>query len=227
MEITATEWQKLDNAEISWTNHETLPHANFVVSSGVGSDVANKLLTSKSSQDVAVAPLKVKPYVFKKLKPAAGAYPLHFSPYRQTNTTLSRAPVSLARKEILADLQAVQKLLAQSNRTQYFEEPNCTMEPKRLATNPVKRNHAPRAASQRSHALSSLAAPQSLQEERKQMRAALKASVASLPKNDFHHEIRLRRIDNEQAEPFDALTICGTLLKACEATRNPYPARAV
>jgi hypothetical protein len=125
-------------------------------------------------------------YTFKKRKPIPGAYPLHYSPYRLASTSPSRVTISLSRQEILPDLLNIQCSLSSTFKSQYFDESgvnigsSASIEANRdsvlLPKKPISRT----IGRQRPKKSNDLAAPQTLEEERRQIRAAIRASKALL-----------------------------------------------
>jgi hypothetical protein len=137
--------------------------------------------------------VRIPPYTFKKKKPPPGAYPLHFSPYRLSVATHARIPVSLSRQEILSDLQDIQNSTAAIFKSTYFDETGvqessfplseASKSPANFVTNAVPRSvvrHKPRVQY-------GLEAPLTPEEERRQIRAAIRASkelaAAHVPAN--------------------------------------------
>ena len=132
------------------------------------------------TDDEAHIPVRVG-YSFKKRKPMPGAYPKNFSPYTLFSTPATRA-VSLSRPDIRNDLLLIQKGLVDEFSSKYFDESDGTMvvTPGREACvevfkpKPVAQQKNVR-VSRRAH-LSVIQAPINEAEERRQLRAALKAS---------------------------------------------------
>jgi hypothetical protein len=117
-------------------------------------------------------------YSFKKRKPLPGAYPKNFSPYLLTNTSTPRV-VPLSRMEIRKDLHDIQEAMATEFSSHYFEEDGtaptnglCVERTCQKSSLPLKiQRRAPRRSN-----FSSIQAPMTEAEERRQLRAALKAS---------------------------------------------------
>jgi hypothetical protein len=130
-----------------------------------------------------------KVYTFKKKTPIAGAYPNQFSPYRMQSGRSLKMPVSLTHVEINHDMKVIEQEYPQCFASAYFEEevhsdpqnltsPSCGT---KSASNPdskmiIYRNSARRRAPP---TLQLAPIPSTLQEERRQLRAAMKASVAA------------------------------------------------
>ena len=126
-----------------------------------------------------------RPYSFKKRKPMPGAYPKNFSPYLLTNTSTTRA-VPLSRPEIRNDLKLIQQALAKEFSSLYFDEvTTSTPETERQIDGPCPIDIPCQKASHqqpiqrripRKQNLSTFQAPMTEAEERRQLRAAIKAS---------------------------------------------------
>jgi hypothetical protein len=135
-------------------------------------------------------------YSFKKRTPLPGAYPKNFSPYILTNSSAPRA-VHLTRTEIKNDLCSIQQAIAHESRSQYFDEvinaPNnepIVDAPCQISTqSKIQRRNPRRPIS------SCVQAPLTEAEERKQIRAALKASqVEAARVNEFNRQGEHRKL---------------------------------
>ena len=122
-----------------------------------------------------------RPYEFKKKKPQPGAYPRNFSPYLLTRAS-SRA-VSLSLLDIEHDLVTVQKQLANKFSSIYFEE--CAVAGNNqypaavistYSFQPVKQRNYHQRVARRCTTTIPLLAPSTEAEEKRQIRAAIKAS---------------------------------------------------
>ncbi len=134
-------------------------------------------------------------YSFKKRVPLPGAYPKNFSPYLLTNSLTMRA-VQLTRTEIKNDVNYVQQAISKECCSQYFEEVTTAPECERVvdvtrqissSQNTIQRRVP------RKQILSFVQAPITEVEERKQLRAALKASLAERA-NEFDC-LKLQTVD--------------------------------
>jgi hypothetical protein len=118
-------------------------------------------------------------FSFKKRKPQPGKYPLHFSPYTLENTTNSPA-VSLARCEIRSDLEAIGQGMRNEFMSRYFDEIMPMMDnqdqPANLHMNSLAVQRKNLLHSSRRNTLSRIQAPSTEAEERRQIKAAIKAS---------------------------------------------------
>jgi hypothetical protein len=134
--------------------------------------------------------VQAKAYTFKKKTPLPGAYPLHFSPYRLANSSKTNNSVSLTPAEIYSDFKEVCEGVMNEFSSEYFAEDGhgCSSaatpieecsETKISHINSVKRIPAPRNSGRRVLSSVQLATPKTIQEERRQIRAAMKASVES------------------------------------------------
>ena len=120
-------------------------------------------------------------YSFKKRKPMPGAYPKNFSPYTLVCTSATRA-VSLSRPDIRNDLALIQQGIAREFSSKYFDESDGTIQAtpgpescvEVFKSKPMVHQKNAR-VSRRAH-LSMIQAPITEAEERRQLRAALKAS---------------------------------------------------
>ena len=135
--------------------------------------------------------VQAKAYKFKKKTPLPGAYPLHFSPYRLANLSSTNNSVSLTPAEIYSDCKEVSEGVQTEFSSKYFVEVgdggNTVATPiedysdaKITLINSVKRMPAPRYSGRRVLSSVQLAMPKTIQEERRQIRAAMKASVESI-----------------------------------------------
>jgi hypothetical protein len=135
--------------------------------------------------------VQAKAYTFKRKTPLPGAYPLHYSPYRLANPSSSNNSVSLTPAEIYSDCKEIREGTRTEFSSEYFAEHEdagisvaTTVEElsdsKTLRINSVKRNPAPRYSERRVLSSVQLAMPKTIQEERRQIRAAMKASVESV-----------------------------------------------
>jgi hypothetical protein len=123
-------------------------------------------------------------YSFKKRKPLPGAYPKNFSPYLLTNISTTRA-VSLSHAEIRNDLNSIQQATTKEFSSCYFEEVTSAPDIEKQSGIPCQKHvpiqrasHAQRfqRRAPRKPNLSSIQAPMTEAEERRQLRAAMKAS---------------------------------------------------
>ncbi len=139
-------------------------------------------------------------YVFKKRKPLPGAYPKNFSPYVLNHLSTTRA-VPLSRTEIRDDLNFIQQAITQEFSSRYFDEVTSTPEIER--GNDAPRQHDvpcqkpphQQIIQRRAHRkpkFSSFQVPTTEAEERRQLRAAMKASQleAARTNNIQHPESR-------------------------------------
>jgi hypothetical protein len=143
-----------------------------------------------------------RPYSFKKRKPLPGAYPKNFSPYLLSNFTTTRA-VPLSRQEITKDLHFIQQAMTKEFSSHYFEETS-TPESERQIDEPCQINipcqkaaHQPLTQRRipRKPNLSSIKAPTTEAEERRQLRAAMKASQLEAAQNDDFERWQLRMLN--------------------------------
>ena len=140
--------------------------------------------------DIALTRFKNNSYTFRKKKPSPGSYPLHYSPYRLSNSHVSRA-ISIPRQDALSDLESIRRSISHTFISHYFEEPGapvhrspasapaCIQAPlpsSSLPKPPMQRN----AARTRPRPIQTAEAPQTPEEERRQLRAAIRASKALL-----------------------------------------------
>lgn len=149
------------------------------------SDISNENFPQDSKKPL--IPIKgkipaVRTYCFKKKKPFPGAYPLHFSPYKLANSSNPRA-VSLSSSEIQKDLFMISQKTAIEFSSQYFDEVSVKSEHSSGTKIIVPRlpkvpNFQQRIARRKTSNM--LQAPQSPAEERRQMKAAMKASRLEL-----------------------------------------------
>ena len=134
--------------------------------------------------------VQAKAYSFKKKTPLPGAYPLHYSPYRLANPSSSNNSVSLTPAEVYSDCKEICEGVRTEFSSKYFVEHsdghNYVANPvedrsdlKVSRINSVKRNPTPRFSGRRVLSSVQLAMPKTIQEERRQLRAAMKASVES------------------------------------------------
>ncbi len=117
-------------------------------------------------------------YSFKKRKPLPGAYPKKFSPYLLTNTTTTRA-VQLSRLEIRKDLNDIHEAMAKEFSSHYFDEVGTAPANGQNAEPSLQKPSIPLKIQRRGPRrpnFSSIQAPMTEAEERRQLRAALKAS---------------------------------------------------
>ena len=117
-------------------------------------------------------------YSFKKRKPLPGAYPKKFSPYLLTNTSTPRV-VPLSRVEIRKDLCDIHEAMAKEFSSHYFDEDGTAATNGYRVEGPGQKSPMPskiqRRAPRRPN-FASIQAPMTEAEERRQLRAALKAS---------------------------------------------------
>ncbi len=117
-------------------------------------------------------------YSFKKRKPLPGAYPRKFSPYLMISESTTRA-VPLSRAEIKKDLNDIHEAMAKEFSSHYYEESGTSPRNEKCVEPPCKKSSMPlknqRRAPRRPY-FSSIQAPTTEAEERRQLRAALKAS---------------------------------------------------
>ena len=119
-----------------------------------------------------------KVYSFRKKKPLPGAYPRNFSPYTLANTSTTTA-VNLSHKETKNDLFTIQQNLTLEFQSQYFDEDAGQTSHERPVKNITTQLLAPTKINQRiarRNISRSLQAPITEAEERRQIRAAMKAS---------------------------------------------------
>ncbi len=120
----------------------------------------------------------VSTYSFKKRKPLPGAYPRKFSPYVLINTPITRA-VQLSRQEIRNDLNDIRGAIANEFSSHYFEEVGIAVTNEKNVEVTCQKPSVPLKIHRRAHRrpnFSSILAPMTEAEERRQLRAALKAS---------------------------------------------------
>jgi hypothetical protein len=142
----------------------------------------------------------ISKYSFKKRKPLPGAYPKNFSPYLLTNTSTTRV-VPLSRLEIRKDLHDIHEAMANEFSSNYFEEVGTAPkngqnveEPNQKPKNPFKiQRRAPRRPN-----FCSIQAPMTEAEERRQLRAALKASQLEAKGMMDEHGCSKMRISDEE-----------------------------
>jgi hypothetical protein len=154
-----------------------------VFSDGVEPSVIGVLHQSmKSKSRISGAPdlkntMSTRAYSFKKRKPLPGAYPRQFSPYTLQQSSNERA-VSLSLVDIKNDLQAIHDRVRREFSSQYFDEGAESGHQPSVAVifgNSLARDKIQsRVARRKSSTL--MQAPQTEAEERKQIRAAIKAS---------------------------------------------------
>jgi hypothetical protein len=133
---------------------------------------------------------KAKPYLFKKRTPIAGAYPSNYSPYRLASQHALNTAVKLAPAEVFSDCKLLRQGILQEFPSKYFEEPEAgyhDMEDSiKTYCKPPTTNYSQRRVSssryynQREFSSQGLPVPLSVAEERRQLRAALQASVSSM-----------------------------------------------
>ena len=142
----------------------------------------NDLRQTRSNSAPSISRNPVKAFVFKRRKPPPGAYPKNYSPYTLCNAVNSGA-VSLSRPDIRNDLLSIQQAMVREFSSTYFEEvavtsgcePNQPIAMEMLAPKPnLQKISHPRLA--RRGIFSAIQAPASEAEERRQLRAAIKAS---------------------------------------------------
>jgi hypothetical protein len=156
-------------------------------------------------------------YRFKKKKPLPGQYPNNYSPYRLQSCQTSRSSIiNLTQREIHDDVQTIQHRIAALHQSEYFEEAGVTAvssytsESSRVRPiRPMKRMDRPSRSRARD-----IAEPQSLEEERSQLRAAIRASMSAshfpgkLPLSAVQSSRGCRRApwqDSQKAPPCHAL----------------------
>jgi hypothetical protein len=132
---------------------------------------------------------RAKPYLFKKRIPIAGAYPPNYSPYRLSNLHALNNAVKLTPAEVFSDCKLLRQGILKEFPSQYFEEleGGYPMEDSnKTSSKPPMSNYSQRRVSsfrycnQRELSSKGLPVPKSIGEERRQLRAALQASVSSL-----------------------------------------------
>ena len=148
-----------------------------------------------------------RPYSFKKRKPLPGAYPKNFSPYLLTNISTTRA-VPLSRPEIRNDLNFIQLAIAKEFSSRYFDEvTTSTPETERQIDEPCpidipcqKASHQQKIQRRipRKPNLSSFQAPMTEAEERRQLRAAMKASQLEAARTDNFARAELRTLNENR-----------------------------
>ena len=124
--------------------------------------------------------LKAIPFTFKKKKPLPGAYPLQYSPYRMSPRSFVRSPVSLTRPEINDDIQAIRENMARLYQNQYFEEegaPGQKEPPAKTCSEKIVNRISGAKPLRRRTLVSNVRAPKTAEEERRQIRAAIRASM--------------------------------------------------
>jgi hypothetical protein len=140
-------------------------------------------------------------YSFKKRKPLPGAYPKNFSPYLLNNISTTRA-VPLPPSEIRNDLNLIQQAITKEFSSRYFDEVHSAQDIEPQVNVPCQDNAPCEKASHpqrfqrripRKSNLSSFQAPMTEAEERRQLRAAMKASQleAARPNDLEHLELRM------------------------------------
>ncbi len=134
--------------------------------------------------------VQAKAFKFKRKTPLPGAYPLHYSPYRLAKSSSANNSVSLTPAEIYSDCKEICEGARTEFSSKYFVEDgdgvdsvatpveDCS-DSKKNVVNSFKRNSAPRYSGRRVLSSVQLAMPKTIQEERRQIRAAMKASVES------------------------------------------------
>ena len=132
---------------------------------------------------------QAKPFICKKKVPPPGSYPSNFSPYRLANFSSSNNAVRLTPAEILSDRKELYQATKSEFSSQYFAEKGspesnqgCPHKGNRTHVNEPLFRVSDRVSLLRTsgrRALTSvqLPIPKTIQEERKQLRAALRASV--------------------------------------------------
>mmetsp|Transcript_77049 Transcript_77049/g.208051 ORF Transcript_77049/g.208051 Transcript_77049/m.208051 type:complete len:247 (+) Transcript_77049:48-788(+) len=164
-----------------------------------------KLPTVAIEESIQTNRVVVNSFVFKKKAPRPGMYPTMYSPFRMVSSAKHNA-VSLSEKEISKDIRIMQSLIATSFQSVYFEEKDVdsidqTITPEgcliqkasaKMIQNafinkrcPSKRTHR---HAEHTHVHKSrfegVSIPVSEREERRQMKAAIRASLASVRKVD-------------------------------------------
>ena len=131
---------------------------------------------------------QAKPFTFKKKVPAPGCYPLNFSPYRLSYLSSSCNAVRLTPAEVYSDCKLIHQITSQEFSSHYFEEgvpesdkSGSKSAPKRSEASTVlpKQFSMVRSSGRRALTSLQLPIPKTIHEERKQLRAALRASVES------------------------------------------------
>ena len=132
---------------------------------------------TQSKLTISIARTQVKPYAFKKHKPQPGAYPKNFSPYTLSNTAGTRA-VSLTRSDIRNDLLQIEQGMIKEFSSTYFEESSSASDVQNHAVEVIvfKPPSQKKERLSRRRTFSTIQAPTSEAEERRQIKAAIKAS---------------------------------------------------
>ena len=132
---------------------------------------------TQSKLTISIARTQVKPYAFKKHKPQPGAYPKNFSPYTLSNTAGTRA-VSLTRSDIRNDLLQIEQGMVKEFTSTYFEESSSASDVQNHAVEVIvfKPPSQKKERLSRRRTFSTIQAPTSEAEERRQIKAAIKAS---------------------------------------------------
>ena len=146
------------------------------------SDFAQRLKNQAKNK-----PKLAKPYVFKKKVPLPGAYPLNFSPYRLSTLTTSTNAVRLTPAEIYSDCIEIYQAMKNEFSSEYFAEEGSTdaspaasqdgFVAKLPSSTWSMRASKPRSSGRRVLSSLQLPVPKTMHEERKQLQAALKASI--------------------------------------------------
>jgi hypothetical protein len=131
---------------------------------------------------------RAKPYLFKKKIPQAGEYPQNYSPYRLASIHALNNAVKITPAEVFSDFKLLRQGFLQEFSSQYFEEGGlCDMEDhtkkcfkSHTSSFGQRRVSSSRHFSRREPFAQGLPVPQSLAEERKQLKAAMEASVSTL-----------------------------------------------
>jgi hypothetical protein len=146
--------------------------------------------TKNQAKHRAAQAVSSRPYVFKKKAPPPGSYPANFSPYRLSVSSSSNNAVRLTPAEVYYDCKKMHQAIKDAFSSEYFAEEGGTgtSQPETLpspkiaepnSSNPIWSKRAPASRSSGRKVLSSLQLPipRTIQEERKQLREALKASA--------------------------------------------------
>lgn len=132
---------------------------------------------------------RAKPYSFKKKTPTAGAYPQNYSPYRLASPHALNTAVKLSPAEVFSDCKLLQHGILQEFQSKYFDEAegghhskdsNKTISKPPIRNCGQRRISSSRNCNQREPSYQGLPVPQSIAEERRQLRAAMHASISPL-----------------------------------------------
>jgi hypothetical protein len=148
-----------------------------------------------------------------------GAYPKNFSPYLLTNSCTVRA-VQLTRTEIKNDLNHVHQAIAKECCSQYFDEVPTTLDNERIVdvTRQISSStHTVQRRNLRRPLLSCGQPPMTEAEEKKQLRAALKASLAERANECDFQEYEKRTKNWDKLLKLEAMDGARLLRDVCDA----------